>query len=437
METNKMNRKTAPGIKTVTQLNLAEPVKSNLSNGIPVIIMPAGTEPVCRVDLIFEAGSRYQDIIFQSSLTNQMIPEGTSNLTGGKIAEEFEFYGSYFNISADRDEADITIHSLEKYLEHVLQLLGEVVLKPTFPEEELSVIKANRIESMKVDDQRVESLARKQFNRLLFGERHPYGIVGEIADIHPITPRNLIDFHSGFYNQSHCRIMITGPNPDQYLKLVDKIFGNSWPTDQSSGQKPRVELPPLQTSQIQRSIITRSEAVQTAIRIGKPLFSRTHPDFMGLTIVNTILGGYFGSRLMSNIREEKGYTYGIASHLLTLKDSGYFVIGSTVAADVWEDTVKECFKEIDRLCSDPVKATELKLVRNYLTGQIQRSVDGAFQMADQLRALWQHDFDLRYLSDFMKLINSITPGEIRDLASKYLDPSNMKVVAAGPIKSSD
>jgi predicted Zn-dependent peptidase len=162
-----------------------------------------------------------------------------------------------------------------------------------------------------------------------------------------------------------------------------------------------------------------------------------HPDFMGLTIVNTILGGYFGSRLMSNIREEKGYTYGISSHLLTLKDSGYFVIGSTVGADVWKETVTECNKEMTRLCSDLVKPDELELVRNYLTGQVQRSVDGPFQMADQLRALLMHDLDLKYLSDFIMLVNTITPEEIRHLASAYLDPSTMTVVAAGPIKSSD
>lgn len=432
-----MDRKTMPEIRTVTQLDLTHPENARLSNGIPVVIMPAGTEPVCRVDLVFDAGSRYQDIIFQSSLTNQMIPEGTSKLTGGKIAEEFEFYGSYFNISADRDEADITIHSLEKHLEPVLELMSEVLIHPTFPEEELNVIKANRVESMKVDDQRVESLARKQFNRLIFGEDHPYGVVGEIQDIEPITPAILADFHSRFYDQSHCRILVTGPHPDQYLPLVDRFFGEKWPVDVNRPNSPVKELPPIQTSQQKKFIISRPEAVQTAVRMGKPLFSRLHPDFMGLTIVNTILGGYFGSRLMSNIREEKGFTYGIASHIITLRDSGFFVIGSTVAAEVWEETVSECVKEMNRLCNDKVGAGELALVRNYLTGQIQRSVDGPFQMADQLRGLWVHDLDLNYLTGFMKLINRITPEEIRNLAIKYLDHSNMAVVAAGPIKSSD
>jgi len=431
-----MDRKTMPDIKTITRLDLVHPERLHLSNGLPVVIIPAGTEPVCRVDLVFEAGMRYQDVLFQSSLTNQMIPEGTAKLTGGMIAEEFEFYGSYFNISADRDEADITIHSLEKHLEPVLSLMSEVLIHPAFPEEELNIIKANRIESMKVDDQRVESLARKEFNRLIFGKNHPYGIVGEIPDIEPVASSMLADFHSRYYDQSHCRIMITGPNPDQYLPLVDRYFGQNWPV-KNSGPVTRPGLPPLQTSTLKRSIISRPDAVQTALRMGKPLFSRLHPDFMGLSVVNTILGGYFGSRLMSNIREEKGYTYGISSFLLSLKDSGNFVIGSTVGAEVWEETVSECKKEINRLCNDKVPEDELELVRNYLTGQIQRSVDGPFQIADQLRGLWIHDLDLNYLSDFMRLINSITPEEIRTLAGKHLDPSNMAVVAAGPIKNPD
>jgi len=432
-----MDRKIMPEIKTITRLNLTQPENARLSNGIPVVIMPAGSEPVCRVDLVFNAGSRYQDTIFQSSLTNQMIPEGTAKLTGGKIAEEFEFYGSYFNVSADRDEADITIHSLEKHLEPVLRLMSEVLIHPAFPEEEMNVIKANRIESMKVDDQRVESLSRKQFNRLTFGENHPYGVVGEIRDIGLITPAYLADFHSRYYDQAHCRILVTGPHPDKYLPLVERYFGENWPLNGHPLNTGTPELPPLQMSQQKRFIISRPDAVQTAIRIGKPLFSRLHPDFMGLTIVNTILGGYFGSRLMSNIREEKGFTYGIASHLLTLRDSGYFVIGSTVGAEVWEETVSECFKEMNRLCTDKVKPGELDLVRNYLTGQVQRSVDGPFQMADQLRGLWIHDLDLNYLTDFMELFNRISPEEIRNLAIKYLDHSNMTVVAAGPIKSSD
>lgn len=427
-----MDRKTAPSIRTVNTLDVVHPEEVRLANGIPVRIIRAGTEAVCRVEFVFEAGSRYQDAIFQASLTNQLIPEGTPAMTGGEIAEQFEFYGSFFNVSADRDEADLTVHSLEKFLEPVLALTREVLVNPTFPEEELDIIKANRIQSMKVDEQRVESLARKHFNRAIFGSSHPYGIIGEIKDIGLVKQSQLQAFHSRSYTPGNCRILLTGPHPDQYLLHLEKYFGSDW---NYSGTRLENGMPPIKPAADKRIEVNQPEAVQTAIRIGCPVFGRMHPDFQGLTILNTILGGYFGSRLMSNIREEKGYTYGISSHLLSLRDSGYFVIAATVGADVWRQAIDECNKEMIRLAEEKISLSELARIRNYLTGQLQRSIDGPFQLAEQYRTLWINGLDFTYLSDFMGLINRITPEDLKNLAVRYLNPGNMITVAAGPIKT--
>lgn len=425
-----------PPIRTATSLNLVNTESATLANGIPVIVVPAGSEPICRIELIFDAGSRYQDLIFQASLTNQMIPEGTPGQKGSTIAEAFEYYGSYLNVSADRDEADITVHCLEKHLEPVLCLLSQVVREASFPAEELGIIRDNRIESMKVDEQRVESLARKQFNRLIFGELHPYGVIGEIPDIRNVEPAHLKEFHARFYTPSHCRILLTSPNPGTCLPILDTHFGAGWPSREGTAAS-LATLPPLATSPARESAIHRPEAVQTAIRIGKPLFNRLHPDFMGMMVVNTILGGYFGSRLNSNIREAKGYTYGISSHLPVLRDSGYFVIGSAVGAGFHQDAIRECFIEMEKLANDLVGREELELVRNYLTGQIQRSLDGPFPITDQLRTLLVNGQGLESLAAFIELANTITPAEIRDLAGRHLDPSGMKVVSAGPVGSLD
>ncbi|MFH0760176.1 MAG: pitrilysin family protein [Bacteroidota bacterium] len=427
-----MDRKTAPGIRTVNTLDIIHPEEVRLANGVSVRIIRAGTEAVCRIEFVFEAGSRYQDAIFQASLTNQMIPEGTPSMTGGEIAEQFEFYGSFFNVSADRDEADLTVHSLEKFLEPVLALTREVLVNPTFPEEELEIIRANRIQSMKVDDQRVESQARKHFNRAIFGSSHPYGIIGEINDIRQVKRSQLQAFHIRSYTPANCRILLTGPHPDQYLRHLEMYFGSDW---NHPGTRLENNMPPIMPAFDKRIEVNQPEAVQTAIRIGCPVFGRMHPDFQGLTILNTILGGYFGSRLMSNIREEKGFTYGISSHLLALKDNGYFVIAATVGADVWRQAIDECNKEMTRLVEENVSVSELARIRNYLTGQLQRSVDGPFQLAEQYRTLWINGLDFSYLCDFMDLINRITPKDLKKLAIRYLNPDNMITVAAGPIKT--
>jgi len=427
-----MDRSTPLAILTVEHLNLVHPVDYQLACGIPVKAIRAGTEEVCRVDFIFEAGSRFQDHLFQASVTNQMLPEGIPGKTGGQIAEEFEFYGSFINVSADRDEADLTVHTLEKFLEPVLALTREVLVNPLFPEEELGVIIANRIQSMKIDDERVENLAHRSINRALFGLSHPYGIIGEIPDAMKVRRNHLREFHRRAYTPANCRILLTGPHPDQYLRLLEKFFGSEW---EHAGERLASTLPPIKPSREKEILLQKPGAVQVAIRIGCPLFGRKHPDFQKLTVLNTILGGYFGSRLMSNIREEKGYTYGISSQLSALKDSGYFMIGATVGAEVWHQSIDECNKEMIRLGREPVSREELRLIRNYLTGQLQRSVDGPFHLAEQYRALWINGLDFSYLSEFMDTINRITPEELTGLAKRHLNPENMITVAAGPVKS--
>ncbi len=427
-----INRREIPLLKPVKGLDVVQPETLELGNGIPVVAIKAGTEPICRIDLVFEAGSRYQDQLFVASLTSQMLPEGTRSRTGGQIAEEFEFYGSYFNAAADRDHAELTIHTLDKYLEPVLEVVREVLAEPSFPQVELNIIKQNRIQSMQVDDQRVETLSRKAFNRAVFGIRHPYGKVAEYTDVGPVKRRQLIDFYRKYYTASNCRILITGRDPELYFRQVNKILGRDWSVESAGSAPHLVPLPAIEPALPERISIEKNEALQASIRIGKPLFTRTHPDFQGLTIVNTILGGYFGSRLMKNIREEKGLTYGISSHLVPLKDHGYFVIGSTLEAGSAELAISECRKEMIRLREEKVSGTELDLVRNYLTGQIQRSVDGPLQLAEQFRALWLHNLDFRHLQEFIQLINDISPGQLRDLAATHLNPAEMIEVLAGP-----
>lgn len=427
-----MNRKTAPPVRDLTGLDIPGPRFASLRNGIPAALIRTSDEPFCRLDLVFEAGSRYQDRLFTASFTNQMMPEGTKSLTGAQIAEEFEYYGCYFNAASDRDHAEFTLHLPDKYLEPVLKVFSDLLFNPVFPEEELEIIRQNRIQSLIVDDQRVESISKKAFNRAVFGRNHPYGQVGEAEDVSVIHSGLLKEFHSTYYHPGNCRLLITGNDPEAYLRMADDYLGDqeTWGT---RGVKPVLApLPEPDPVAEKRIRIVREGALQSSIRIGKALFSRNHPDFPGLSVVNTILGGYFGSRLMKNIREEKGLTYGISSGIASLRDHGFFYIGSEVEANSWEIALKECFLEINSLIHKPVGQQELKLVKNYLTGQVQRSVDGPLQIAEQFRNLWLQDLDFSYLGNFIRTINEITPEQIRELAIKYLDPAGMIEVIAGP-----
>ena len=427
-----MNRKTAPPVRNLTGLDIPGPVYTSLGNGIPAALIRTSEEPFCRIDLVFNAGSRYQDRLFTASLTNQMMPEGSKTMSGPLIAGEFEYYGCYFNAASDRDHGEFTLHLPEKYLEPVLKVFSDLLFNPAFPDEELEIIKQNRIQSLTVDDQRVESIAKKAFNRAVFGPDHPYGQVGEAVDVPVIQTAHLRDFFSAFYQSGNCRLLITGRDPGSYLRIAEHYLVNHNAREQDLSRPAAAPLPEPSPTSEKRIRLVRQGTLQSSIRIGKAMFSRNHPDFAGLSFVTAILGGYFSSRLMRNIREQKGLTYGISSGLASFRDHGFFYIGSEVEAGSWKIVLDECIHEINKLIDKPVGRKELELVRNYMTGQVQRSVDGPLQIAEQFRSLWFQNLDFTYLEEFIRTINEITPAQIRDLAGKYLDPSGMIEVIAGP-----
>jgi predicted Zn-dependent peptidase len=180
-----------------------------------------------------------------------------------------------------------------------------------------------------------------------------------------------------------------------------------------------------------QEIIPRKEVFQSAIRVGKELFNRHHTDYAGMQVLNTVLGGYFGSRLMKNIREDKGYTYGIGSMIISLHHSGYFVIASEVGTGVTKKAVKEVFVEINRLRNELIPENELSLVKNYIMGQIIRMFDGPFATADTIKSILEYGLDFDYYDRTIETIMGITAVELRDLANKYLKPETFTEIIAG------
>ncbi|MFO7615859.1 MAG: insulinase family protein, partial [Bacteroidales bacterium] len=295
-----IDRKIKPETRPIQGLRLPNPTFTSLRNGIQVALLQSGHEPVCRLDLVFEAGSRYQERLLVASLTAQMIPEGTTGRSGGEVAELFEFYGSYFNSAADRDQAEITLHAPEKHLEPLLEMIREALFQPAFPADMLEIIKQNRVQSMLVDDRRVDSVSRKALTAALFGRHHPYGAVAEHRDVTGVERDHLIRFFRTHYRPERCRILVTGLDPGRYLPLLDQTLGQEWPGGEGQAQPAPDMLPEPQPASFSRITLPMEDAVQSSIRMGKPLFSKKDPDFNGLSVVNTILGGYFGSRLMKN-----------------------------------------------------------------------------------------------------------------------------------------
>ncbi|NVO19796.1 MAG: insulinase family protein [Bacteroidetes bacterium] len=422
-----MDRSTQPEIKTLDKYVLIEPEVYFLSNGIKVVQFNAGTQDLLRVELIFKAGSWYQAKNFTSLATNLMLREGTSKHSSKEISDILDFYGAHLESVAEKDNAYITLYSLNKHLPNTLPILREIVAEASFPENEYRIFAGKQRQLLQVNLEKVNFLARTRFNQLIYGPSHPYGNFLTTEDIDNFKVEEMEKFHRNHYQPGSITIIIAGKVDPSLQVMLEDAFGT-----QKAGSSPQEELTFKELpSSKKEHFISKKGSVQSAIRMGRLLFNRHHPDYMGMKVLNTVLGGYFGSRLMTNLREDKGYTYGVGSAAVPLIRSGYFFISCEVGSDATKDSLEQIRVELMRLCDETVKEKELKLVRNYMLGSFLRGIDGPFAMADTYRDIMEDGLGNEFNYAMMEVIRNITPSQLKELACKYLDPADMHLLVVG------
>jgi len=422
-----LDRKLAPAIQAMDHFKATNPEKIILDNGIPVYIINKGTQDLVRISVIFGAGAWYENEPFIAQATNLMLREGTTNFHSEEIDEKLDFYGAYLETSVESDNSYVSLYALNKHVNELLPLLNEIITMPNFPEKEFKVMIGRQKQYLAVNEQKVNYLARTRFAALIFGPEHPYGTYRQKEHLEKAITSALKSFHLSHYTPQNCKIVVAGKITNELIQLLNETLGSSWWRDQPM-QIRKFNCYPDADKQ---HFIQRKDALQAAIRIGKQLFNRTHNDFLGMQVLNTILGGYFGSRLMTNLREDKGYTYGIGSALISLQHSGNFFITGEVGADVAKQAATEIYKEIDRLRNDLVPAAELSLVKSYMLGKFLRSVDGAFAMADMFLSVMETGLDMSFYNNYTEVIRSISASELRDLAQQYFDPATFHELIVG------
>lgn len=425
---HKLDRTIAPERKQISDLQYTLPALAHLDNGIAVHCIDAAEKDLLRVELLFDAGEWHQDMPLQASSCVQMLNEGCTKYTGTEIADKLDFYGSFIFLNSQKHTATVTLYSLGQFLEPSLEILADMLMNPVFPEPEFAVKMGQKLQSYHVENEKVESIAARTFMQSLFGKAHPYGAKLTEDDFARIGTADLRRFHQRCYGSASCRIIVAGKVGAKSIEAINRYLGqNTW------GDIGTYPLPDRQIEpSAQRKVyIERPHAVQTALRIGIPLFNKLHPDYRGMQVLNTILGGYFGSRLMANIREDKGYTYGIHSSLASLQETGYFVISSQVGKDVRQEAVAEIYKEIQKLCDEPVTADELEVVKNYMLGQILRYFDGPFNLGDTMKSLMDYGLDFSHYRNVIAEINRITPEDLQALAQKYWGNADFYEILVG------
>jgi zinc protease len=287
---------------------------------------------------------------------------------------------------------------------------------------------SNRKQRLAVDLQKNDFMANRHFVQALYGSAHPYGRVTETAHLDQLSVSTLADYFSQYYHPGNLTILVSGKFDEKLIAQINSLFGSKlWPTQ---------TVPPSPSFAVQSSSqfvqhTEKSESVQSAVVLGNISINKLHPDFLKLSILNTVFGGYFGSRLMSNIREEKGYTYGIHSSLVSYPHSGFLEISTEVGKDVRQATLHEIQAEINLLRTELIDEEELQTVKNYLSGKILRSIDGPLKYADTIKSLITYGQTTDYVHDFLKTIHEVKAEELQELAVKYLDFDKMYKVTVG------
>ena len=423
-----LNRKQAPAFKTIDKIDITRAKQDVLDNGIKVYTLNSGSQELTKIEFIFKAGMYYQKQTMVASAANNLIETGTKNYTANQISDKIDFFGSFFECAVDQDYATLALFSLNKYVDKSLHYVEEIIKHPTFPKDEFDIYMSNKQQKHLVNSEKVNVLARRRYTELMFGEKHPYGVSVKTEDFDNITLETVIQFYKEHYHSRNCTIIASGKLDDNLIETLNRYFGKTTWGTVCDISKPEVHI---NATQVQKHFIERPDAIQSAIRVGRLLFNKTHPDYFKFQVLNTILGGYFGSRLMANIREDKGYTYGIGSGLSSLVNAGYFFISTEVGADVTNQTLTEIYKELHTLRTELVDEEELETVRNYVLGQFLRSVDGPYALADKFKAIWEFDLDYSYFETYFNAVKTITPQDIKDLANKYFQEKDLIELVVG------
>lgn len=388
-----------------------------LDNGVEVYAVDAGAEEVLQTEWIFSAGNAQEEKNLVAATTNFLLRNGTSTKTAFQINEQFDYYGSYINRACYNETATITLHSLTRHIENLLPKVRELITDSVLPQEELSIYQQNMKQRLKVSLKKSDFVAGRLIDVYLYGEKHPYGKYSSAENFDALQREELVDFYKKYYKQGKLIIFVAGKLPQNLVQLLNTNFG-----DLPFGNVVEKQTEPVLGTEKKVRITNDPDGAQGSIRIARPFPNRHHPDFLKAQILNALFGGFFGSRLMSNIREDKGYTYGIHSYLLNHVQQSGWMISTEAGKDVCEATIEEVYKEMKRLRDEPVKAEELMLVRNYMMGSILGDMDGPFQIIARWKNIILNNLDEKYFYDSIETIKSVSAEELQLLAQKYLQP---------------
>lgn len=419
-----LDRTIAPPSAAISSPNIQQAKTYYLSNGQPIYLINAGDQPVVKLEIIVSSGILTETQSGLSWITGKIISEGSSKKNSHEIAELFEFYGSFIEINPGFDNTSIVLHTPKKYFGDSVKLLSEFLFSPSFPEKDIDILKNNKIEQLKINHEKTNFIASRKTREALYGESHPYGKSLSEAEVGQLSRKNIKKyFDSSFYvNPEFYLSGLVGETEIDILKECFESQLHKTPPDSKS----------IDTSIGTKNIfVEKSDSVQSSIRLAWKIPDKRHADHFAIMILNEILGGYFSSRLMKNLREDKGYTYGVHSYPVFLKEGSFLLISADVVAVSTNDAISEIHKEIDLLKNSLMSWDELETVRNYMAGAFLSSISTPFQLMGKFKTIHSNHLDYSYFDKLFAALKNVTPEEILKTANDYLRMEDLHTVIVG------
>lgn len=420
-----LDRAIAPPFNRSTSFDLIHPVKNITAKGAEIYFVLGGSQDVSKIELLFPAGRWFEKSWGASYFSSQLLSKGTKTKSSYLIAQLFDQYGAHFEVNAGLDHASLSLYSLNKNLEPALHLLLELLRESIFPEKELEQLKSIYLQNLKVNREKTSFQASNLFRKTLYGETHPYGKELGDDEVNKLDQNQLVEHFNECFKG--CTIIVSGKVSEQHQRLITETFASF----SFNPLKNKQEELPLHQQKPRRQVVEKEGSVQSSIRMGKKCIGRANTDYPNVIFLNHILGGYFGSRLMKNIREDKGLTYGISSGLHTMIKNNHIVIGADVNRENLDLTFNEIYKELKRLRTEPIDEEELETARNHFIGSLQLEITTSFAHADKIKNILLFNLPDNFYQNMITRVDQLTAEDLIKTAEIYFMEDSFTEVAVG------
>lgn len=424
-----LDRTKAPETYEIDAVNIQIAEVTHLRNGARLHTIQSETQPVVRLDFVFKAGKWFEEKRGASDLAVKMLFEGSINHTAKQIADQVAYYGASFDNNHGYDRTDFTLYCLAKYTAELLPLVLDILQNPAFPEEEFKLLKQRTVQSLKVQRQKNNYLSTHDFTKQIYGEQHPYIFGFDEGVVESITKEDVEQFYKSRFITQELEVFACGAIDDTLQRQLEQEIERL--VIQPSAASAEAPAPTIVTAQEKYSLVKVADSLQSSIRIGTRFPLINNPDYQRLKVLNEVLGGYFGSRLMRNIREDKGYTYGIYSVISPKEQDSLFYIGTDVNYAVTDKTIEEIQKELRLLQEQEIEEQELQTVKNYMLGKFLNNLATIFDQVERYKRIILFGLPQDYYNSYVTTIRTVTSGELQKLAKKYLEFANFNTSVAG------